>query len=234
MNTLIVAGGVLTPSFLKECMDREVYDLVIAADRGLDYLIAAGRNPDLILGDYDSLSQGSLDRFREGGIPVRTYPAEKNFTDTEAAFNCAIEEGSTAITLIGGCGGRLDHFLSNLHNLLIPLKSGIAARMIDERNEIRLIGRASDINGDDSYPADHEKPEEMVYELRRKDCFGHYISLIPITDRIEDLTLHGFRYPLEQALVQKGSSLCVSNELSEETATVRFTKGIAALVFSTD
>ena len=75
MKTLIVSGGWLRPAFLREKWEELCPDLLIAADRGIDYALDAGLIPDLIVGDYDSAEGTSAAHFRERGVPFRTYPA---------------------------------------------------------------------------------------------------------------------------------------------------------------
>lgn len=214
MKTLIVAGGVLRPQFLKIFLKKSPQDLVIAADRGLDHLIAAGLTPDLILGDYDStaLDVGTISSGRE--IPVERYPAEKNFTDMEAALNVAIQKGSTEIVILGATGGRLDHFLANVQGLLLPLRAGIPARIIDEQNEICLL--------------------DGPRKLQKEAVFGTYVSFLPLTGHCEGVTLRGFKYPLVDHALEQGTSLGVSNEIVEEEATVEFQSGILVMVMSKD
>ena len=68
MRALIVLGGDLpSPMLLKRC--ASCAELTIAADRGLEAFEAAGVLPDLLLGDMDSVSAGTLAR-REGSAPA--------------------------------------------------------------------------------------------------------------------------------------------------------------------
>ena len=59
-------------------------DYVIAADRGYDSLMAYGVNPDLVVGDFDSL--GSVPKHPN----VIQLPAEKDDTDTQLAVRLAL------------------------------------------------------------------------------------------------------------------------------------------------
>lgn len=120
-------------------------DAVIAADSGLETLRAYQKHfeslydfaPSIVLGDFDSISDKSiLDKY-EGAIIERS-PSYKDDTDTELALKKAREmaknflqdqksprifggnslayKQKAFITLIGGAGGRPDHFLS-IYNL---------------------------------------------------------------------------------------------------------------------
>ena len=100
-------------------------DSVIAADSGLDTLgkyhsffrnLGLDFSPDLVIGDMDSLRDKSLlEKF--GGAKKDFYPHDKDFTDTELALMKARQsdvDGSPFVVLIGGNGGRADHFIGIL------------------------------------------------------------------------------------------------------------------------
>lgn len=125
--------------------DGKKPDAVIAADSGLETLRAWQKHfkglydfsPSIVLGDFDSISDKSVLNEYEGAIIERS-PSYKDDTDTEMALKRAREmaknflQGQKArgffcrkslafgqkafITLIGGAGGRTDHFLS-IYNL---------------------------------------------------------------------------------------------------------------------
>ena len=215
-STLIVGGGELTADFLRGYLAEHPGEFIIAADRGLELLLECGAVPDLVVGDFDSLrGQTLLKECRRRGVAVRTFPAEKDYSDGEAAIYEACEMGSGEITMLGGCGGRLDHFLSNLMNLQIPLKKGIPAYLVDEQNTIFLADRP--------------------FQLTREEAAGRYVSLLPLTDVVSGLTLRGLKYPLtNHELVRWDASLGVSNELIAKTAEISFSSGILIVVLSRD
>lgn len=215
-RTLIVGGGELTVDFLRKFIEREPQDFVIAADRGLDILLRAEITPDLILGDYDStLVRGAVDYFEKQGIEVETYPCEKDFSDMESAIHTATERGAEVISILGACGGRLDHFLANVCALRIALASGVKARIVDPENTIFLADRP--------------------FSVKKAEARGKYFSLIPLTEEVRHITLRGFKYELtDGTLSQKSASLGISNEIIAEQATVDFESGIVIVVFSDD
>lgn len=119
-------------------------DAVIAADSGLETLRSYQKffaglydfAPSLVLGDFDSLSDKKLLDGYDSAIIERS-PSYKDDTDTELALKRARElarnenrkqdqkprgffglsnRKKAFITLIGGAGGRPDHFLS-IYNL---------------------------------------------------------------------------------------------------------------------
>ena len=214
MKTLIVAGGELSSAFLISCMKTDPPDYVIAADRGLDVLAEAGIRPDLVLGDFDSTVLGP-GLFAGQGTACEVYPREKDFSDMESAFRAAIERGSTEMMVLGATGGRMDHFLANVMDLRIPLAAGIPARIVDEQNTIRLMDRP--------------------FVLRRQETRGKYVSLLPLSETVEHVSLRGFRYEAEDITLQQNcASYGISNEMEADTAEVCFSDGILILVESED
>ncbi|HUM83204.1 MAG TPA: thiamine diphosphokinase [Lachnospiraceae bacterium] len=215
MKTAVVCAGPADPGFIRAFLTENPQDFLIAADRGLDTLAGAGFVPDLILGDYDSVSSESfVESYKRAGAGIRRFPVQKDFTDAEAALKEAVARKSTEITVLGATGGRLDHFLSVMNSLILPLKAGIPACIRDEQNVIFLADRPFKIS------ADH--------------MFGKYISLIPYTDTVTDVRLDGFLYPLDGEVLRKDNSLGISNELAGDTAHVSFTEGVLTVIFSKD
>ena len=53
-------------------------------------------------------------------------------------------------------------------------------------------------------------------------------------DRVEGITLTGFKYPLTDYTLNNDDGIAVSNELAREEAEVSFTKGRLLMIFSKD
>lgn len=125
----IVGAGELAP----ERLSPEAGDLVIAADAGLTHLRRLGIEPDLILGDFDSL----------GHIPegdrVEVCPVEKDYTDTQLALRRACERGYRRCLIFGGTGGRLDHTLANIQCLANAEAEGVEAVLIGRGYALRAL-----------------------------------------------------------------------------------------------
>ena len=89
-------------------------DQVICADGGLDAALAAGLAADLVIGDFDSVTEESLTAAAATGTEIRRHPAAKDESDLELALAAAIARGAEHITVHLAAGGRLDHRLANL------------------------------------------------------------------------------------------------------------------------
>lgn len=122
MNTLIVAASQVDEEQLRHWIGWA--DKTIASDGGYDHCRAIGYEPDILVGDQDSIVAST--------IPTFKYPSEKDFTDLEAALQLAVEE-SQEIVVLGATGGRLDHFLNAVLQLF---QYDLPIRMIDLQNEI--------------------------------------------------------------------------------------------------
>lgn len=101
MRTLIITGGNANKEFTKEYLKKYSFDLIIAVDKGLEILDSLSIRPNYIVGDFDSIDEKVLDKYKEkGNIKIITLNPEKDFTDTHVAINLAIENCSKKITIL--------------------------------------------------------------------------------------------------------------------------------------
>ena len=139
MKTCIIAGGMLEREFVLCFMREQKFDIILAADRGLEFCNEENIRPTYILGDFDSLKDGVLEKYRqENQVPIREFNPVKDNTDMDLALQQAIILGSSEIYILGGTGGRLDHFFSTVQNLKKAWLKQIPAYLIDSRNLITL------------------------------------------------------------------------------------------------
>ncbi|CCO08380.1 thiamine diphosphokinase [Desulforamulus hydrothermalis] len=207
---LIFSGGALGPWALQEIAAG---DFLLGVDRGALFLIENGRQPDLAIGDFDSVTPTEFALIRQASKQCLSCdPVAKDETDTELAFNWALARRPREILLLGATGSRLDHTLANLHLLARALQEGIPCRMADEKNEVMLIQDTTEIT---------------------KGRFSH-ISLLPLTDRVTGITLTGFRYPLHRATLTLGQSLGISNILQAPTGKIEIAAGRLLVIKSRD
>lgn len=216
---LIMAGGEWNQKFascyIKKKYGNEKPDLVIAVDRGLEGIEQLGLQPDILLGDYDSVAPEVLEKYKyDTHILNLQYPPEKDYTDSHLAIVTAVEQGATEVCILGATGTRLDHGLANLGLLKLCMEAGIAAEIVNEHNRVRMMNR------------------RLI--IRREEQFGTYVSLLPYTERVTGITLTGFQYPLREAEFELGISWGVSNEIVEEIAEIRIRTGILFVIESRD
>lgn len=153
------------------------HDFIIAADSGLVGAEKAGLIPDLLLGDMDSLPDPSmLDRYPDE--KKRIWPVDKDFTDTELALSVMIEKGIDEIILVGGSGGRMDHFFA-LYSLFN--KQVFPALWIGEESVIVTVG-----SGTPSMKA-------CIDGLVSTDP----VSVFPVGKEIHSCAGFGFHWPID-------------------------------------
>ena len=85
---------------------------IICTDGAADKLIDSGKNPDIIIGDFDSTSIKGKDRT---GKWIET--PDQNKTDLEKTFEWCIMNNIKKIVLLGSSGKREDHTIGNLFTL---------------------------------------------------------------------------------------------------------------------
>lgn len=215
MKVCIITGGELELFWAGEQLKNRDEYYVIAVDGGLSAAHSLCIKPDCIVGDFDTVAPSVLEEYEEQGIRILRHIPEKDYTDTELALVEAISmEGVSEVVILGALGRRFDHALANLEILMAGLPKGITCKILDPYNKIYLI------DGDRSF--------------RKEALYGKYISFIPFTDHVRGVTLKGFKYPLQDAIMKRGVSLGISNEIPGERAELSLKEGILICIESRD
>lgn len=200
MNALIVLGGEAPGRALLESCAGDS-DLIIAADSGLAAFEGTNVEPDLLVGDMDSVDCAVLARY-EGRTPQHRLSCIKDDTDGVDALDIAIARGARQITLLGALGGRLDHALANLMLLVRAHRGGAAAQILSETVRIVRVNGEASLHG----------------------AKGDTVSLLPL-GRAQGVTLSGFFYPLEDGELGNDYPLGLSNVVTQEEAQVSVRAG---------
>lgn len=211
MTGVIVCGGrIENYEVLKKYFNEA--RLIISADSGAYHCRQFGLKPDLMVGDFDSVNSEDYRCLREAGVECIRFPVEKDMTDSELAMEIAVERGCTRLIILGALGTRVDHSVSNLFLLKKLLDKGVEGIIADELNEVRLIDSSIDL-------------------VRTPDV---NITLLPLAGSAKGVTTRGLYYPLEDAVLEVGSSWGVSNRFSEDKARVTVKKGYLLVILSKD
>lgn len=188
-------------------------DLLIGADSGARFLISHGLRPDISIGDFDSVTEEELLAIRRSsGQTIACDPIDKDYTDTEMAVRFALDLKPEELVLLGALGTRFDHSLANVHLLALAANQNVRAMIIDDHNKITLATEQVTIQ-------QHGYPN---------------VSLLPLSMRVDGITLTGFRYPLTDAALMIGQSLGISNVLTSPTGTIRLRDGLLLVIQSRD
>ena len=248
MNCLIIAGGSLEDAFALRCCRENNYEYTIAADAGLGFFYRNGLAPDLIVGDFDSADEEMLLRFKKElpdecsecvhssadkrikNVKPKQYPELirlnpiKDDTDSEHAIREAIQRGASSITMLGATSGkRIDHLLGNIALLGIGLEAGVPITLLDSNNRIRMYRSNGTANR-----------AFQVLKISRSEQYGKFLSLVPYQGRVTGVTLTGVKYPLTNYTMEAFSSLGISNEITEDEATISFQEGVLLVIESSD
>ena len=210
MKAFIYVGGSIFPENITEKPEKN--DICIAADSGYKNAKQLKVSPDILVGDFDSLSDEDKSNIPED-IKIITVPAEKDFTDTQLAVKTAIENGATNIIIIGGLNGRLDHTLSNLAILENLYDNHIRAVITNGKNLIRYIKSSSDLIARSNFK---------------------YLSVIACDEKVKGVSIEGCKYPLKNATLSNKFQYAISNEILKNCALISVKKGGIYIVESSD
>lgn len=205
---VIVAGGTLSKKFLPE-MKRADYS--IGVDYGAYWLIKNNIQPDVSLGDFDSVTEEELRCIKQQSKKLIVCAKEKNETDLEIAVGEAIKLHPQNVVIYGATGARLDHTFASVNLLGKFLANKIPAKIIDGHNEISLTNT-----------------KQILSRSKYK-----YFSILSYT-RKSVITLKQFKYPVSQKTFFQESSLGISNEIPGEEGEIIVHTGRALVVKSSD
>lgn len=246
-DTIIVSGGDIQSDFALDFLEKKITEdekiCLIAADRGLEFFLEDRIWPDVVIGDFDSLSEegkvfleihekgnenneipyggmmewrvqkGFGDEIKE--IKVIRLRPEKDDSDTQSAMNYAIQNGAKRITILGATGNRVDHLMANFGLLVLAKNQGVEVILADQYNYMKIVSDG-----------------EII---KKSEQFGKYISFFPLGGDVTGLTLEGFKYSLDHYhLTTADSGLTVSNEIVSEKAKVTYRSGTLLMIMSRD
>lgn len=145
------------------------------------------RTPDVVIGDFDSLSGRVLDG-RDG--PRFLQVVDQHTTDSEKALLYLVDEGYEEVVLLGATGWRLDHTLFNVHLLerfADQLSLCIAGHHADT---VRLASNS-----------------QISWELQ----IGIKFSVMPLAGSVTNVTIEGAEYPLLAETLTAGGMATIGN-----------------------
>ena len=165
-------------------------DLLVAADGGGLLCLAAGRKPDLWVGDFDSVPSTVAEQAERDGVTVLRYAVEKDASDLDLALDAARESGVASVTFTAAFSERLDHTIAAIGTLFRSADLDSCARE-PSFSLYALDARA--------------RPRVVLAEQP-----GTVISLFS-ADSATRVTVEGVQYPLDRADLPRFTSLGLSN-----------------------
>ena len=203
MRRCVIVGGADIGNYERVSAYIGEDDYVIYCDSGLKHRATLRRQPNLIVGDFDSHENPHLD------IETIVLPCEKDDTDTVFAVKEAIKRGFTEFLLIGVVGARLDHTLGNIYVLEYLSSLGFTGKIVDDYSEMEYVTSSS----------------ALV-----EDLFA-YFSTINISVVTRNISIENAKYPLHNAEIHSGYQYGISNEvLPGKTAKITVGEGSVLLI----
>jgi len=212
---VIADGAVPTRAALERHVDAAALAdaLIVAADGGARRALELGLTPDVIVGDGDSLPVATADELRASGIEFISHPPAKDESDTELAVREALRRGADRVVVVGAFGGgRLEHTLANVLMLAQPDLADVDIALIDDLSTVRVMG--------DGPPG----------TLDLHGSAGDFVSLLPLSERVEGVTTDGLAFPLRDEDLWQGPTRGLSNEMTSDSAAVTRRSGRLAVI----
>lgn len=208
---IISAGDVNLTLLLKK---KSEYNFFIAADAGYEKAISAYITPDIVVGDFDSLSQPllvhTLESKKRGAQQFIRFPVEKDYSDTHLAIEEGIKQGYTHFDVYGALGGdRFSHSIANLQTLCTMKSNGISVTLLGIKEEVFLLQNET---------------------LSLTPPIGSTFSVFSLSDRTKNVTIKGAKYPLENAMLTNAFPLGVSNQSTDDTIHISVGNGFLLVI----
>lgn len=209
MKVVVIANGEWDISWGRNELKGKQIDVLICADGGGNLAISSGRIPDVLVGDFDSITQENFSKCLDGNTEIKKYPAEKDETDLELAVKYAeatlqcYGNSKDEIFLYAGGGKRLDHLLGNIALMLGSALNNRRIRMIDKNYQawIMLPGK------------------EIIQGFK-----GQELSIVVLSEQAR-VTSKGLYYELANLTLLQSGARGISNVFKDEEAEIELHEG---------
>lgn len=175
--------GLIMPDFNNK-IDISFCDYLIGVDKGALVSLKYNIKLNLAIGDFDSVSKDDFNKIKDV-YKVIKLNEEKDLTDTKEALNYAYKLTNDVYMFGGIDGKRVEHLVANL-------------TLFNEYPNLKIMSNNSII---------YLKNNSFNINSNYK-----YISFFAYDSDIV-ISLKGFKYNLNNYLLKRFDSLCISNEV---------------------
>lgn len=179
-------------------------NFLIAADGGFAYAQKQGIIPNLVVGDFDSLSEPP-----SGAVTV-VLPQEKDDTDMVAALREGWSRGYRIFHIYGGTGGRLDHTLANIQCVADLAHRGGRGYLFDRDTVITAI-----------------KDSRIAFSAGAKGT----VSVFCHSDTAAGVFEEGLKYRLDDATLHNTYPVGISNEFTGVPSRISVQSGTLIIIY---
>jgi len=184
-------------------------DFIACADGGYTICKTAGLKPDVVIGDFDSLTAEQIAEIDDLGIKRIAHPCEKNETDTLLCVKYGLSLGFDSFLIIGGIGGDFSHTMANLQVLSFLTDMECTAEIVTETERFKMI------DGETVSAVRGPKP---AIPLSIQGAPGEKFSVFSYAERSSGVGIKNARYELNDAVLTQSYPVGVSNEFTEKGA----------------
>lgn len=186
---------------LLEPLDRD--DFLLAADGGYVHFEKLGREPDGVLGDFDSL----------GYVPAgaTVFPVEKDDTDAMLAVRQGLAMGYREFLLYGSLDGpRLDHTVANFQTLQFLADRGATGYLIGNTHIVTVVKNGA---------------------IRFPETAAGIISVFCMGADARGVSIEGLQYTVQDTVLSAGFPLGVSNHFVGKQAEISVREGSLLVIY---
>ena len=194
-KTIVLADGIFPANEIPfEMLSGAGF--IVCCDGAVEKLVAHGFEPDMIVGDLDSLSREMKTRYET----ILSFDPDQETNDLTKAVKWCVSHGRKDIVILGATGLREDHTLGNI-SLITEYSKIATVKMVTDYGILEVHREKVTI---DSWP-------------------GQQVSIFSINSSTV-VTSHGLEYPLLDLLLDnwwKGTL----NQAQGDSFTLDFTGG---------
>ncbi len=203
-KAVIVLNGVLQEKNIdkyKNIINKA--NIFIAADGGEKLFARLNYLPHILIGDFDSLTEETLNYYQNRKTEIVKYPVEKDETDAELALLYCRDHAIGEIIFTNTLGGRIDHQLANLFLLEYAQNLSLKAVIEEPEKEIGII-------------------TDNIEFLNKK---GTLFSILPLSENVENIKNYGFKYSLKGENLLRYKTRGISNIITSDKAGLSLDRG---------
>ena len=194
-------------------------DLLIAADGGYAACLRAGFEPELLLGDFDSIEGGEEGVLAESARCDRiVLPCAKDDTDTLAALREGLARGYKSFAIHNALGGDMGHAMANVHCLEWLHEQGTSGILYGAGQAAILV------HPEDGQLGLKEAAPQIELPVKTR------VSVFAFGGTATGVQLKGLRWELEDAQLAPQDSIGVSNEVASDDPKVAVGEGALLII----